>query len=260
METHAHHLHKAPGSGWKHYFFEFFMLFLAVFCGFLVENWREHRVEQERAKELALNLYKEIISDSISVQQRISVRKIKESECTYFISYVKDSDLVYLSDHFYPAFSWALIQTQRIYFEPNDGILTQLRNSGELRYFKSSELQVAVGKLGVEVANVRNRNEKEQSFVEMYARPFSLKYYDFNWFESLTNRGNLELYNALIQNKKVAVKGKIPNLDKFDRKEAENVVSYYLLMLRATRMAQYSGYAAINHDLLQILRKEYSLE
>ena len=22
METHAHHLHKAPGHGWKHYFFE----------------------------------------------------------------------------------------------------------------------------------------------------------------------------------------------------------------------------------------------
>jgi hypothetical protein len=27
METHAQHLHKAPGQGWKHYFFEFLMLF-----------------------------------------------------------------------------------------------------------------------------------------------------------------------------------------------------------------------------------------
>ena len=38
METHAQELHKAPGSGWKHYVFEFLMLFLAVFCGFLAEN------------------------------------------------------------------------------------------------------------------------------------------------------------------------------------------------------------------------------
>jgi len=38
METHAHHLHKAPGKKWTHYLFEFFMLFLAVFCGFLAEN------------------------------------------------------------------------------------------------------------------------------------------------------------------------------------------------------------------------------
>ncbi|HMG69294.1 MAG TPA: hypothetical protein VK588_16465 [Chitinophagaceae bacterium] len=51
MEVHAHELHKVPGHGWKHYFFEFFMLFLAVFCGFLAENWREHIVDQEREKQ-----------------------------------------------------------------------------------------------------------------------------------------------------------------------------------------------------------------
>lgn len=37
METHANHLHKTPGHGWKHYVFEFLMLFFAVFCGFLAE-------------------------------------------------------------------------------------------------------------------------------------------------------------------------------------------------------------------------------
>ncbi|HEY4874217.1 MAG TPA: hypothetical protein VIH86_01465 [Puia sp.] len=30
MEVHSQELHKAPGHGWKHYLFEFFMLFLAV--------------------------------------------------------------------------------------------------------------------------------------------------------------------------------------------------------------------------------------
>ena len=51
METHGHHLHKAPGHGWKHYLFEFLMLFLAVFAGFLAENWREHTVEKKRAHQ-----------------------------------------------------------------------------------------------------------------------------------------------------------------------------------------------------------------
>ena len=41
METHAHDLHKLPGHGWKHYIFEFFMLFLAVTLGFYAENLRE---------------------------------------------------------------------------------------------------------------------------------------------------------------------------------------------------------------------------
>src|SRR5215470_2458972 len=51
METHAHHLHKAPGKKWTHYLFEFLMLFLAVFCGFLAENFREHLVEKKRSRQ-----------------------------------------------------------------------------------------------------------------------------------------------------------------------------------------------------------------
>lgn len=259
METHAHHLHNAPGNKFWHFFFEFLMLFLAVFCGFLAENLRENYVENERAKELAKNLYSEIFADSINVQQRIATRKIKESECAYFISYVKDSSLTTLSDRFLPAFSWALI-TQRILFEPNDGILNQLRNSGELRYFKSPELQAAVGKLSVAISNIRNRNNREYSMNEMYIRPFVLKFYDFNWYEEFTQHGKFDVSTALNQKVKVPVKGKIPNLDKFNRQEAENLAFYYLLILRATRIEQYTEYATINQQLLQILRKEYHLE
>ena len=209
METHAHHLHKAPGKNFWHYFFEFFMLFLAVFFGFFVENFREERVEQHRAKELAENLYKEILTDSINVQQRIAIRKIKESECSYFISYVKDSDLTNLSNHFYPSFSWALIQTQRILFEPNDGILNQLRNSGEMRYFKNPELQAVISNLSVAISNIRNRHERENTFIDKFTRPFTLKYYDFNWYQTLTKNGSIELYDALKQNMPLMLNGKI---------------------------------------------------
>jgi hypothetical protein len=192
METHAHHLHKAPGNKIWHFFFEFLMLFLAVFCGFLAENLREKYVENGRAEELAKNLYREIIADSINIHQKIGIRNEKESECAYFISYVKDSSLITLSDRFYPAFSWAFI-VQQFLFEPNDGILNQLRNSGELRYFKSPELQAAVGKLSVAIANIRNRHEREYSYMEVYIRPFSLKFFDFNWYELFVQQGNSDL-------------------------------------------------------------------
>jgi hypothetical protein len=43
----------------------------------------------------------------------------------------------------YSVDSRALIQSVQIIFEPNDGILNQLRNSGELHYFKNPELQAA---------------------------------------------------------------------------------------------------------------------
>ena len=41
MEVH-HHTH-TPRKKWTHYFWEFLMLFLAVFCGFLAEYQLEHK-------------------------------------------------------------------------------------------------------------------------------------------------------------------------------------------------------------------------
>ena len=46
MEVHAHT--HTPRKKWTHYFWEFLMLFLAVFCGFLAENQREDMVEHQR--------------------------------------------------------------------------------------------------------------------------------------------------------------------------------------------------------------------
>ena len=90
------------------------MLFLAVFCGFIAENIREHSVEMKRAKELAKNLYKEIYADSIAAQQKIAIRNKKEEQCVYFINYIKDSSLTNLSPQFYPAFTWAFLQSAQI--------------------------------------------------------------------------------------------------------------------------------------------------
>ena len=61
MEVH-HHAH-TPRKKWTHYFWEFLMLFLAVFCGFLAENQREHMVEQQREKQYIKSLKKDLETD-----------------------------------------------------------------------------------------------------------------------------------------------------------------------------------------------------
>jgi hypothetical protein len=153
-----------------------------------------------------------------------------------------------------------LIQIQYIIFEPNDGILNQLRNSGELRYFKNSELQAEIGKLSVKIAYVRSRNDREYSYVEYYNRPFILKHFDFKWYEDFIEHGKITLFEALNKKKQMAWAGKIANAEKFSRQEAESIVSYYRLMLRSTRQIQYKEYAEANHKVLELLRKEYHLK
>ena len=66
MEVHAH-THPASGGTrkkWTHYFWEFLMLFLAVFCGFLAENQREHMIEHQREKQYMESLLSDLAADT----------------------------------------------------------------------------------------------------------------------------------------------------------------------------------------------------
>jgi len=61
MEVHTH-THTARKK-WTHYFWEFLMLFLAVFCGFLAENQREHMAEHQREKQYMKSLKEDVEAD-----------------------------------------------------------------------------------------------------------------------------------------------------------------------------------------------------
>ena len=62
MEVHAHtHTERKK---WTHYFWEFLMLFLAVFCGFLAEYQLEHKIEKERGKQYLLSFYEDLKTDT----------------------------------------------------------------------------------------------------------------------------------------------------------------------------------------------------
>ena len=65
MEVH-HHSHTSRKK-WTHYFWEFIMLFLAVFCGFLAENFREHQIEHKRAKQFARSLLNDLKEDTAAL-------------------------------------------------------------------------------------------------------------------------------------------------------------------------------------------------
>ena len=50
------------------------MLFLAVFCGFLAEYQLEHKIEKDRASELAKSFYEELKGDSVNVAMKVKSR------------------------------------------------------------------------------------------------------------------------------------------------------------------------------------------
>ncbi len=137
METHAHDLHKAPGHGWKHYLFEFLMLFLAVFCGFLAENFREHEVEEERGNQYIHSFYEDLLVDSSHFNKLINLFQIK-------LSVLQNMSPCYdslLSDN--PSKNCLSTIVQNSLFFPDmintDGTLIQLKNAGGLRLLKKAD-------------------------------------------------------------------------------------------------------------------------
>jgi hypothetical protein len=62
MEVHAHS-HTARKK-WTHYFWEFLMLLLAVFCGFLAEYQLEHKIEMDRELQIINSLVADLLDDN----------------------------------------------------------------------------------------------------------------------------------------------------------------------------------------------------
>ena len=57
MEVHKHPHHVMHSKKWGEYLLEFFMLFLAVFLGFVAENYREHLINKEHEHQYIVSLY-----------------------------------------------------------------------------------------------------------------------------------------------------------------------------------------------------------
>jgi len=263
MEVHKHPHHVTHKKKWKEYLLEFFMLFLAVFLGFIAENIRENTVERQREKEYARSLYDEFYADSVVISNKISVRLSKERDCDYMYSYIKDSSLTNLPKEFYPAFTTVFYLFNTYIFEPKDGVLSQLKSSGSLRYFKNTQLQKLFGDVSVAINNVRNRNEQEYQFFANPVKPFILKHFDFKWVNDLRKMNENAYYMDLITDYRKSdtiIKSNILNLPTFDRVEAANMAMFYKGMLVSSRTLQMKDYIKVNTNILQALRENYHLE
>ena len=142
MEVH-HHAHTARKK-WTHYFWEFLMLFLAVFCGFLAEYQLEHTIEHQREKEYALRLYKDISQDTLIIKAAINDNDFVTSRIDTFRTMVEKYGIESI-----PSGSWyyyGRFGTRYFRVALQDATMEQLKSSGGLRYFKKSDVADAIAR------------------------------------------------------------------------------------------------------------------
>ena len=136
METHAHHIHKAPGNKFWHFFFEFFMLFLAVSAGFYAENLRE---EIKYEKEIQSNMRSLLTDLKTDVAYFNSTLAANEFACSAADSLIAllNGDRANTAEIYYLA---RIITANFNYYLSNQKTFDQMKFSGALKLIKPRNL------------------------------------------------------------------------------------------------------------------------
>jgi hypothetical protein len=154
MEVH-HHSHTARKK-WTHYFWEFLMLFLAVFCGFLAEYQLEHKIERDRAKDFAISLTQDLQNDTTALDVYLKTGEIYNSAADSLFVLSKNQLEGYNAAKFsfYTRFMYwtAPMAWNRATFE-------QIKNSGSLRYFKNIQFLQKLMKYNAVVNDINGEIE-----------------------------------------------------------------------------------------------------
>jgi len=153
MEVHAHT--HTPRKKWTHYFWEFLMLFLAVFCGFLAENQREHYIEHQREKQYIHSMIEDLKTDTANLAGVIEGLTRKSSQLDSVIIGFDEGAAAYNK-------IWAqlFLRSYRMGypdFFPTDRTIQQLKNSGGLRLIRNE--RAANGIISYDALAKDNSNE-----------------------------------------------------------------------------------------------------
>ncbi len=251
MEVHAHS-HPSTSSGhrkkWTHYLWEFIMLFLAVFCGFLAENQREHYVEHQREKKYIQALTSDLEADISRLKTIIQLRNERAPLLDSFIILLNSNDALQHSNDLYYYNSFAT-RGVAFRFTPVDGTMQQLKNAGNLRLVRKSYNSDSIISYDVSVRAFAWGTGDEEEIMRTY-RNIAEGIFDgvvLNNMRDEDNNVNRISYNPALRLTE-------------DAKYRLNYRIHMLTVFNKTMRLEAKRLLAKATNLIELLKKEYHLE
>lgn len=137
MEVHHHTHHEHGKRNWKSYFWEFLMLFLAVFSGFLAEIQLEHYIEHQRENKFIKQLLIDINADEANLNEYLHQQKIRLNRIDSLYLLVKNKSFeINKNDIYY----FSRIISRYGNYVPTEGTIIQLKYGGNLRLIKNDKI------------------------------------------------------------------------------------------------------------------------
>ena len=161
MEVHKHPHDLTHKKRWAEYLLEFFMIFLAVTLGFLAENQRERVIEHKKEKEFISSLCKDLISDTIQLNDALFDRKRTIKNIDSLLYYLNMPDPDKYGKFIY---HYARPISNGFYFISNDRTIQQLKNAGNLRLIRNQPVSDSIMRYDWEIRRNEVRTGREEAF------------------------------------------------------------------------------------------------
>ena len=134
MEVHHHPL--VEKKGFKEYFLEFLMIFLAVTLGFFAENIREKITEHKRAKIYAGTMLNDLRSDTSALKFYINYWNYASNNVDTLFQLLSKAEPAQIPSG--KLYWYGLFGGAPIIFIPNDATFQEMKSAGALGYFNTN--------------------------------------------------------------------------------------------------------------------------
>ena len=166
MEVHPHT--HSPGKKWTHYIWEFLMLFLAVFCGFLAEYQLEHKIEKDREKIYIQNMLEDLEADTAIYSDYASRNAVIYHLVDTLKDLIKSPDRKkHISKLTYTA---RIITAKWKKVAPVKRTYEEMKSSGHLRLISKKEVSGSVSSYYSSLSELDTYNDVGMTWANNYAQ------------------------------------------------------------------------------------------
>ncbi len=249
MEVHHQHKHNEEKRGWRSYFWEFLMLFLAVLCGSLAEYALDHKIENDREEEFIETMISDLKEDTTLLGESIAKFQQKGTELDSLTLLLNSSNIKVKGASLY---YYGRLASRLDFFNSTDRTIQQMKNSGAFRLIRNADAAISISKYYSEMNDVYHLQDNTNDLAMEYR---SVAYMLFNpaVFEMMVNE---ETKNEI---QKPPGNPSLISYDKSDIVRLSSTLHY----MKASRLVLYNRYVFLRAKaigLIELLEKEYQLD
>jgi hypothetical protein len=246
MEIHAH-THTARKK-WTHYFWEFLMLFLAVFCGFLAEYQLEQTIERHREKEIVVSLIEDLKTDTALLGIQFTTLKNNKNIYDSLVILLSSPEIKEKGGELYYYGRWPF---RFSFIRYTDRTIQQLKNAGSYRLIKKAIVSDSILKYYSNLERLYTLQDQIYERLEEYIVS-SREVFDPLVFESMVD----DVTNSITK-----PSGNPPLLT-YERKPLLKLVSIIHNLKSGNRSIRRDILSRYNeaNTLIQFLKSEYHLK